>query len=93
MTGIEGERRVKNVTVNGEAIDPERIYSVAGVNYTLLQNGDGFTAFDGADVLIEDAGLDNQILIDYITEKLGGVIGSEYADPYGQGRITFTEAR
>ena len=26
-------------------------------------------------------------LIDYITDYLGGVVGDEYANPYGQGRI------
>ncbi len=33
--------------------------------------------------------LDNQVLITYITEGLGGVIGQEYAEP--QGRIIFVE--
>ncbi len=36
--------------------------------------------------------LDNQLLIQYITENLGGRIGSEYADPYGSGRIQILEA-
>ena len=35
--------------------------------------------------------LDNQILIEYITEYLGGVVGEEYANPFGQGRITIIE--
>ena len=91
MTGIEGERRVKNVTVGDEPLDPEKTYTLAGPNYTLMENGDGFTAFDGATVLMESAGLDTQLMIDYITNTLGGVIGSEYADPYGQGRIVITE--
>ena len=92
MTGIEGERRVKNVAVGGAPIEPEKTYTVAGINYTLLDNGDGFTAFDGAAVLVENAGLDSQVLIDYITEVLGGVIGEEYADPCGQGRIVIKGA-
>ena len=29
-------------------------------------------------------------LIDYITEYLGGTIGSQYADPYGSGRIQYS---
>ena len=91
MAGIEGERRVRNVTVGGVPIDPESCYTVAGIYYILINGGDGFTAFDGASVVIENAGLDSQILIDHITEKLNGVIGAEYADPYGQGRITVVE--
>ena len=91
MSGIEGERRVKNVLVGGEPLDPEKTYTLAGPDYTLLENGDGFTSFDGATVLSESMGLDTQLMIDYITIKLGGVIGSEYADPYGQGRIVIME--
>ena len=91
MSGIEGERRVKNVLVGDEPLDPEKTYTLAGPDYTLLENGDGFTAFDGAVVLSESMGLDTQLMIDYITNELGGVIGSEYADPYGQGRIVITE--
>ena len=87
MTGVEGARRVKNVTVNGEPLDPEKNYTVAGTDYTLLDNGDGHTAFDGAAVLQKGVMLDSQVLIEYITETLGGEIGEKYADPYGDGRI------
>jgi len=30
-------------------------------------------------------------LITYITEYLNGVIGEEYSDPYGEGRITIIQ--
>ena len=43
--------------------------------------------FDGAKVLNMSGGLDNQMLIDYIQGPLGGVIGEQYSDPYGDGRI------
>lgn len=91
FTGIEGERRVRNVLVNGEPIDPEGSYALAGVDYWLLNKGDGFSMFEGAKVLQDRVKLDNQVLIDYITETLGGVIGAEYEDPYGQGRIVIKE--
>ena len=39
------------------------------------------------DMLLDSIMLDNQVLITYITENLGGTVGDEYADPYGQGRI------
>ena len=35
--------------------------------------------------------LDDQLLIDYIVDTLGGVIGEEYAKPYGQGRIKIVD--
>ena len=44
--------------------------------------------FEGANVLQESVKLDNQVLIDYITETLGGVVSDGYDQPYGQGRIT-----
>ena len=90
-TGIEGERRVQNVMVGGEALDPEKTYTLAGYDYQLRQQGDGYTAYDGAPVLQDNVKLDNQVLIDYIVDTLGGEVGGDYADPYGQGRITVLE--
>ena len=85
--GVEGEYRVKNVMVGGEPLDLEKTYTLASHNYKLKQNGDGNTVFDGCTILQDEVKLDNQVLIDYITGTLGGVVGEEYADPYGQGRI------
>ena len=89
--GIEGVRRVKNVTVGGEPLDPARRYTLAGIDYTLLQHGDGFTCFDGAALLREGVKLDNQALIDYVADALGGVIGEEYESMFGQGRIVIDQ--
>ena len=91
FTGIQGERRVKNVLVGGEPIDPAKTYTLASHNYMLLEKGDGFTMFEGAPLLQNCVKLDNQVLIDYITETLGGIIGEEYEDPYGQGRIVIVD--
>ncbi len=87
FAGIEGERRIKNVKVNGEDIDPQKTYTVACFDYILLNRGGGYTMFADNTVLQNAVKLDNQVLIDYITEDLGGVIGEEYSNPYGQGRI------
>ena len=92
FVGVEGERRVKNVLVGGEPIDPEKTYTLASHNYMLLDRGDGFTMFDGATLLLDRIKLDNQVLIDYVSETLGGVIGEAYADPRGEGRITIVES-
>ena len=80
-------RRVRNVLVGGEPLDPEKIYKLASHDYQLLNNGDGYTMYAGANVLQESVKLDNQVLIDYITGTLGGVVGEGYDNPYGQGRI------
>ena len=86
FTGISGERRVKNVTIGGEPLDPEKKYKLAGQDYTLLDHGDGHTAFDGAAVLSVSEDLDYTFLAGYI-RTLGGVVSEEYAAPYGQERI------
>ena len=81
------ERRVRNVLVAGEPLDPEKTYKLASTDYQLLNNGDGYTMYEGAKVLQESVKLDNQVLIDYIRDTLGGVVGEGYDNPYGQGRI------
>ncbi len=87
----EGERRVQNVMVGGEPLDPAKTYTVGGTDYVLLNNGDGNTALSGVTVLRENITADYQALMDYITETLGGSVGSDYADLYGQGRIKIIE--
>ena len=81
------ERRVRNVKVGGEDLDPAKTYTLASVDYQLLNNGDGYTMYDGAKVVQNAVKLDNQVLIDYITNTLGGSVGAGYENPYGQGRI------
>ena len=89
FTGVDETkvRRVRNVLVGGEPLDPAKTYSLASVDYQLLSHGDGYTMFDGCKVLQESVKLDNQVLIDYIQGTLGGVVGEGYDNPYGQGRI------
>ncbi len=81
------ERRVRNVKVGGEDLDPAKTYTLASVDYQLLNNGDGYTMYDGAKILQNAVKLDNQVLIDYITGTLSGSVGAGYEEPYGQGRI------
>ncbi len=85
-------RRVRNVLVAGEPIDPAKTYKVVSHDYQLLDAGDGYTMFKGCTVLQEAVKLDNQVLIDYITGTLGGVVGEGYENPYGQGRIVSVNA-
>lgn len=91
FTGVSGTRRVQNVMVAGEPIDPDATYTVAGWDYPILQNGDGQTAFDGCNVIAPDIAIDSEVLVDYIENTLGGELGEDYANPYGQGRITILE--
>ena len=93
FTGIEGERRVQNVLVDGKPIDPNATYTLASHNYMLLNQGDGYTMFAGCKVLQDSVKLDNQVLIDYIVDSLGGVVGEQYDDPFGEGRIVIVEEK
>ena len=91
FVGVEGEYRVKNVMVGGEPLDLEKIYTLASHNYMLQGQGDGYTIFEDNVYTQESVMLDNQVLITYITEGLNGVVGADYANPYGQGRIVAVE--
>ncbi|MCR5000975.1 MAG: bifunctional metallophosphatase/5'-nucleotidase [Lachnospiraceae bacterium] len=91
FTGIEGDRRVKDVMIGDSPVDPEGSYRLASIKYILNSHGDGYTMFDGAEVIQKGSMLDSQLLINYITQTLEGSVGEEYANPYGQGRITITD--
>lgn len=90
FVGVTGERRVEDVLIeqNGEwgPIDPEATYKVASHNYKLKSMGDGFNMFADNEFLLDSVMLDNQVIITYICDYLGGRVGQEYAEP--QGRIT-----
>ena len=88
FTGVEGERRVRDVMIGDEPLDPERTYTLASHNYKLKSSGDGYSMFADNTLLLDSVMIDNQVLINYIVDNLGGVVGEDYADPYGQGRIT-----
>ena len=82
--GPKSINRVTIIGVNGEEFDPEATYAVITNNF-LAAGGDTYYAFANASAQF-DTGLPlDEVLMDYITEELGGVIGEEYAQP--QGRI------
>lgn len=85
--GIDGEYRVCNVFVGEKPLDLNKTYTVASHNYYLLSYGGGMTMFRDCKLVAKEIALDNQALIDYITENLGGTVGEEYSNPRGSGRI------
>ena len=88
FTGVTGEYRVRNVMVNGEQLDPEKTYTVASHNYMLKNGGSGACMFINDPILLDEIKLDYEAVIDYILNDLGGSVGPEYEDIWGQGRIT-----
>ena len=80
--------RVTIESINGKAFDPAAKYAVVTNDFTAA-GGDTYYAFSVADVMNTGVPLD-QVVMDYITTQLGGVIGEQYAAP--QGRITVKTA-
>jgi 2',3'-cyclic-nucleotide 2'-phosphodiesterase (5'-nucleotidase family) len=91
FAGVTGEYRVKNVMVAGEPLALDRTYTVAAVDYLLLNHGNGFTMFDGGKVILQSGEPDYAVVANYIRDDLKGVIGDAYESPYGQGRIVAVE--
>lgn len=88
---IDGPRRVSNVKVKGEPLDPNRDYTVASINYLLFDGGSGMSMFNESTVtvLAKDATIDNQAIVDYLNGLPNKTISKEtYGNPEGQGRIT-----
>lgn len=81
---VEGERRVSDVKIGGEDLDPEALYTLAMVDY-LFTGGDGYTMFEDTEIILDTMLTDNEAIIKYIEEDLEGVIPSYYQNP--QGRI------
>lgn len=78
---------MRNVLVAGRPIEADATYTLASVDYYLLNNGDGYTMFDGAKILQNGAIMDIEALYYYISVALDGHIGKGYEDIYGEGRI------
>lgn len=97
---VAGARRVKDVQVlNSQTgayapIDPSATYTLASHNYMLKSGGDGYAMFgaDNITILQDEVMVDNQVLISYIKDHLNGVVGEQYANPKGDGRITILSA-
>ena len=76
--------RVSIQSVNGKAFDENAEYAVITNNF-LAAGGDTYYAFAASSGYDTGLAMD-EVLMAYITEKLGGTIGADYAEP--QGRMT-----
>ena len=90
---VAGERRVKDVLINGQPIEPEKIYTVASHDYLLKHGGGGNPLFADNKLLKDEVMLDSQVLITYIRQHLKGIITEEqYGQALGEGRITIMKS-
>ena len=89
---VNGERRVSNVKLNGEAINPENTYEVTLLEFT-ANGGDGYSMIGNVEVDREALLTDTDAVTDYIKENLEGVIPDIYKDVQGRiiNKLTKTE--
>ncbi len=87
FVAVTGPYRVTDIMVNGEPLDLNRTYTLASHNYLLKDGGDGMTMFVGCNIVKDEVMADVDLLSAYVRDNLGGVVGEEYANPAGQGRI------
>ncbi len=78
---------ILRITRGGEPLDHEKIYTLASYTYTALDQGDGYTMFDGEKVLQTGEKYNFEVIYRYLTETLGGRVGAGYENPYGERRI------
>lgn len=87
--GPKSIQRVTINSVNGKPFDEKATYAVVTNNFSAA-GGDTYYAFASAASQF-DTGLPlDEVLMEYITVKLNGVVGQEYAEP--QGRIILAAA-
>ena len=87
FVSVAGARRVKDVMVNGQPLDPQGDYTVGGITYILKSGGNGMTMFRDA-VLLSDCDIsDVDAITEFIKTHLNGKVKEGYEKPEGQGRI------
>ena len=86
-----GPASIERVTindVNGKPFDSEETYAVVTLDFCAV-GGDTYYAFVNASSQFSTGLALDEVVIDFITEVLGGVIGEDYAEP--KGRITIIQ--
>ncbi len=87
FVGFKGdERRVSNVKIKGQPLDPQKTYKVGSGKYVLVDKGDGYTMFNGEKVDMEKSYVDLEAVLAYF-QSFKGSVPAEYAE--SQERIHF----
>ena len=91
FAGVDGERRVFNVYVLENntyvALDPNKEYIVASLDFLLSNGGDGANMFMDCELIEYSSKLDFEIVIDYIVNVLDGKISEKYSTTEGRINI------
>ena len=72
-----------DVKIDGEDLDPDKSYTISMTQF-LLTGGNGYTMFDGAEILSDTMLADNEVVAKYIEENLKGQIPDMYEKPLGR---------
>lgn len=91
FVSVDGERRVSNVMVlennSYVALDPNKEYIVASLDFILSNGGDGANMFMDDELLEYSSKLDFEIVIDYIVNVLDGKLSDKYSTTEGRINI------
>ena len=85
---IKGERRVKDVMINGKPVDLKGKYTIGGSTYVLKDGGNGLVMFKQSKLLKDGIMTDVDAITEYVQNHLNAKIKEGYENPYGSGRIT-----
>jgi 2',3'-cyclic-nucleotide 2'-phosphodiesterase (5'-nucleotidase family) len=85
---VKGERRVKDVMINGKPIDLNGKYTVGGTTYVLKDGGNGLVMFKKSKLLKDGIMTDVDAIMEYVQNHLNAKVKEGYENPYGAGRIT-----
>ena len=81
---VDGDYRVTDIQIWNaeksayEPIDLAKTYTMAGTNYTLRLQGDGYTMFDGCNVVKDNTMVDNEVMSVFLKDVLKGVVGEVF---------------
>lgn len=84
-------RRIKDVWVGNLPLQLNKVYTLAGTTFVLRNGGDGNMLFRTLPLQRESLLTEGDALLEYIHNRLEGVVPEEYANFAGQGRITIIE--
>ena len=84
---VKGERRVKDIMINGKPIDLNAKYTVGGTTYVLKDGGNGLVMFKQSKLLKDGIMTDADAIMEYVQNHLNAKVKDGYENPYGAGRI------
>ena len=83
FVSVGGKRRVYDVKVGDEPLDPKKNYTLTASNF-ITHGGDGYSMFAKYEAINNAIGIDNEVFLEYIQKDLNGVIPDKYRTTEGR---------